>query len=681
RQHLYAADMLLAQKAIEADNLGRAIELLDKHRPPGTLNRQPSTQPGAPPSGGRNSRNTVTVRPQASTDLRGWEWYYLRGRCASDELATLGAHSNAVTALAFSPDGRFLATADFAGGLRLWDVPRRQLLAAFADTGREIIALAFSPDGQILATGGMDERIRIYDTATRRLALPPRLQSGWLLALAFSADGHRLQSCSREEIDRWEFPAMQRVFRAKVEAQYRVAFAPDGGTLAIGGSRGRVRLYEPATRRETNLEGHTDLIDALVFAPDGRTLYTGSSDASARAWDVATGKQIALFEGHKLDVHAVAVSLDGRSVATASSDETIRLWNARTRLQVGLLRGQNSPVWELAFAPNGQILASGGKDGQVKLWPATPRPPIVESLPLPKPVRIWKLAPDGSAFDLLTPQGTVRSLDWRSLDFLPPQPFPAELGACSPIQPGGRLRAVEEGRGVVSLWERSSGQRLDQLKGALYPARSMTFSPDGQTLAIAAYERDLQLWHVPTCRLIRPLIGPTNTVSGPLSFSPDGRQLAALYLDGYVAVWNLARPQFPAIWRAHGMFVHAGTFSPDGRWLATGAGDGLAKIWEISTRREIKTLPVSLLSVLSLAFSPDGRRLAAAGSDGTVTLFDLATFQPIAHFHGHADPSLYGLAFWPDGTTLVSVSLKDIVIRRAPTLAESLKRSPPRGDE
>ena len=339
--------------------------------------------------------------------------------------------------------------------------------------------------------------------------------------------------------------------RAKVEAQYRAAFSPDRRTLAIGENHGGVRLHDPATGHETRLERHTDVIHALAFAPDGRTLYSGSLDASACAWDAVTGKQIAPFEGHKLDVHCVAVSPDGQAVATGSVNETIRLWNAHTHRQVGRLRGQNSPVFALAFAPNGQILASGGKDGQVKLWPAVPKPPIMESLAFPEPARIWVLAPDGSAFDLLTTNGTVRSLDWRTLEFLPPQPFPAKLGNLSPIEPGGRLRAIEEGKGIVTIWERASGKRLGQLQDALYPARGMTFSPDGQTLAVAAYERDLQLWHVPTFSLSHQLIGPTNTVVGRLSFSPDGRQLAVPFLDGHLGVWNLAHPQSPAIWRAH----------------------------------------------------------------------------------------------------------------------------------
>jgi WD40 repeat protein len=127
------------------------------------------------------------------------------------------------------------------------------------------------------------------------------------------------------------------------------------------------------------------------------------------------------------------------------------------------------------------------------------------------------------------------------------------------------------------------------------------------------------------------------------------------------------------------MKILGAVFSPNGRLFATGSSDGLVKIWETSTRREIVALPVSLSSVQSLAFSPNGRRLAAGDTGGTVTLFDLATFQPIAHFQGHSDPSIVWLAFWPDGMTLASVSLKAIVIRRTAIESRANNRIMPTG--
>jgi WD40 repeat protein len=186
-------------------------------------------------------------------------------------------------------------------------------------------------------------------------------------------------------------------------------------------------------------------------------------------------------------------------------------------------------------------------------------------------------------------------------------------------------------------------------------------------LAIADYRSEIQLWRVSDGRLIQRLTGHTNRLAGPLRFSPDSRRLAANYPDGVEAMWDLEHPQNRAIWRAHEMIVVGCAFSPDGGWLATGSADGLVRIWETSTLRLVASLPISVMDVLSVAFSPDGRRLAAGSSDGSVTLFDLATFQPIARFHEHIQPALYNLAFSPDGSALISMSLKEIVVRRAPS--------------
>jgi len=644
-QYLYDADMLLAQQAIDEGNFGRATELLEKHRPPAR------TRFGA----------------EKHADLRGWEWYYFRDRCRSDELATLGAHSNAITAMAYSPKGRFLATADLEGGLQLWDPQARRQLAAWEGHGQEIDAVAFSPDERWLAAGGREERVDVYDLNTLRRALPALVYSSPVFALAFSADNRFLKCCCGHDLSLWGMPEGKLISRIDFDGRNPAVFGLGGEMLAVGVRDGGIRLYQDGSTNATILSGHKGRVKSVSFSSDGRVLYSASLDGTARAWDVASSTEIHCFEGHRINVNAVSESPRRNLIATGSSDETIRLWDTVTGGSSELLPGQNSPVCQLEFSPDGQTLASGGMDGQIKLWPVEPRQAMRESLALPSTARGWSLSPEANTLEVLTEGGVITPLDLRSMDYLPAWNPPRPHGDSCPIQPGCKLRAVDEGHGVVGLWERASGNRIGQMEGAPDPVRAMVFSPDAQTLALADNNGKLQLWSATTLRLIKTLGGHAGRVTGSLQFSPDSTRLLAVYDDGYVALWKPSRPGPPTIRHAHGMLVNSAAFSPDGRIIATGANDGLVKLWNTDTQHEITRLSVSVLPVLSVAFSPDGRRLAVGAEDGRVTLYDAATFQPIAHFTGHAHPQIRGLAFTPDGTTLVSVSLKDVIVRHANT--------------
>jgi WD40 repeat protein len=223
----------------------------------------------------------------AASDPDGTLWLWEAAAVTGRRLSKPRSH---VQAMAFSGDGRQLATADFASVLTLWDVASRRLRASCRGPDYPSFALAFAPDGKALASGGHDGNVRLWDAATGKERGAPRWHDRSILTLAFSPDGQTLVSGGREgTVKLWDVSSgVERATLATAgEETMAAAFSPDGRTLALAIDR-TVQLWDMAAGRlVARLEGHQKKVPCLAYAPDGRLLATGSYDQTVRLWDVA----------------------------------------------------------------------------------------------------------------------------------------------------------------------------------------------------------------------------------------------------------------------------------------------------------------------------------------------------------------------------------------------------------
>ena len=279
-------------------------------------------------------------------------------------------HSQAVLAVAWSPDGKFIVTGGADQLVILWDAQTGAQLRHFQGHTALVSSVAFSPDGRQVLTGSGDNTARLWDVAIgqeiRRFE-----HQGWVRCVAFSPDGQHVLTGSFDKTARfWDMATGREIrrFEGHSEEVTSVAFAPDGRHVLTGSGDDTARLWDVATGKELRtFEGHSDWVMSVAFSPDGQQALTGSADKTARLWDVPTGQEIRRFQ-HPYSVRCVAFSPDGQQVLTGSLDNTARLWDVTTGREIRRFEGHSDAVVSVAFSPDGRQVVTGSWDKTARLW-------------------------------------------------------------------------------------------------------------------------------------------------------------------------------------------------------------------------------------------------------------------------------------------------------------------------
>jgi len=323
-----------------------------------------------------------------------------------------------VHCLAYSHDGRFLASGDKAGNVLLWRIKPE----LNEDTITNVLVdyayppPVFSSNGDLMATVTASNQVTIWNLSTWQ---PVQTFDGAKVPLAISPDNLTLTAAGPDfAFQLWDIPSGEIQDTARfVEPKYvfRASLSPDGKILAIGKSDGTVELWNPRTGQAMwRSQGHKGAVRELALSPHDRLMVTASRDFLAKLWDVKTGKELATLSGHTDGVFSAAFSPDGKLIATGAIDGTARLWDAATRKQLTVLTGHKEGVYYISFSGDGQTLATASGDRTVRLWNLATRREVAR-LDHGRDVVTVGFTPRGDALISSVLDGTIRR--WSAPSF------------------------------------------------------------------------------------------------------------------------------------------------------------------------------------------------------------------------------------------------------------------------
>lgn len=601
-------------------------------------------------------------------ELRGFEWFYLWRECHANE-TNLTGHSDIVWAVAFSRDGKMLASSGADKKIKLWDTARREELATFSGHLDLVRMVAFSPNGKNLVSGSDDGQVKVWDIATHKEVKTLPRHTGTIWSLEFSPDGRTLAAADDDGVKLWNTSTwqMRDQLARDLGSVLSIAFSADGKTLAATQGDNSVGLWDIATLEQSaTFPGHFKSPNSVAFSRDARILAVGDG-TTVTLWDTAALKKVATLSGHTDVINWLTFSPDNKILASASQDGTIKLWDVAMHREVTTLAASQSGALVTAFSPDGKTLASAG-DKTVKLWDMEARKKFTTLSGHSGAVSSVAFSPDGKTLasagdDSVKLWDTGASKELTSLT--------NHVGFVSSVafSSDGKTLASAGADKTVKLWDAAAHKEVSSLTGHSGAVLSVAFSSDGKILASASEDHTVKLWDVAAHKELATLLGHSGSVSA-VAFSPDGKILASAGADATVKLWDTAGYKELATLSGHTGPVLSVAFSPDGKTLASAGADGTVKLWDHATRKQLTTLSGHSASVLSVVFSPDGKTLASASDDQTVRLWSAVTYKELIALTGNSG-RVVAIAFSPDGKTLASAcGDKTIKLRFAATEEE-----------
>lgn len=617
-------------------------------------------------------------------------------------------HSQEINDVAFSPDGKRLATASRDRTVKLWDLENGHELRSYHGHSDSVRRLAFSPDGRLVASAGAERDIKLWDPATGQDVRTIKGQGTYVTSIAFSRDGKtlvvgnddkavRLYDVATGDLKR----ALDKHFNQTVQS---VAFNPDGNILAVGVADGFIKLWQYPEVLLKDRVAYWEQQDAdqlatwlVAFSPDNRTLARIGLDgiklyhvtppgapfqpAAPRLLIKSPGEWTQT--GPKVRFTSLAFKQDSRILFAGGSDGLIYLYDADSGKLTGTYKGHNDEVRGLAFNATGSQLASAGADYTARLWNFDV---VLQARDFTHHTdAVWAAAfsPDGQRFVSASADKSAKVVAVGGGKVVHTLSHSAGVTNVA-WSPDGKRIASAGGDKVIKLWNADTGELVKSLEGHHATITAIDFSADSSKLAVADADKRVNIWNVAGKGLVT--LNDHPSIAAAVAFSPDGKWLATGSIDQMIRVYDAASGKPGPAWSAHGASVTGLSFSPNGQYLASCGYDYLVRVWPFAGPKgeplsTLGTNPITLSGhsgpLSGVAFRRDNQHLVSCGGDMTLKLWRLESgaAKEMQTYRGHRD-WITGCNFSRDGFFIVSASVDrsvkiwEITSREIPLLAE-----------
>ncbi|MBW4440851.1 MAG: AAA-like domain-containing protein [Plectolyngbya sp. WJT66-NPBG17] len=511
---------------------------------------------------------------------------------------------SALTNVAFTPDDRLLAASQ-NGKIYIWN-SAGELIKTLSGHTQGIESVTVSD--RTIASASWDNTIRLWNSNGDEIKTPQALRhKGAVYTVSFRSDGKTLASAGEHgDIKLWTLQGkLLKQWKAHDTQINSLSFSDE--LLASASSDGTVKLWRDGTLVKT-LSSRNGQVYSASFSPDGQTIATAHQDGTVKLWRVSDGREIDVFTGHKGAIYSVSFSPDGKVLASSSYDNSVKLWRLGNSLR-RVLRGHTAEVNSINFSPNGQQMVSASQDGSIKLW----------------------------------------DVNGRFLSTIASHPNWFQSAVFSP---DGSMIATASRDRTIKLWK-PDGTLLKTFASHTGRVYNIAFSPDGQTLVSASYDASIKLWDLQGT-LIRTIRGHNGRIYSA-QFSHDGNTFVSAGGDETVRLWDRQGKQLRQM-NGHSGRIYNAEISPDDQMIVSGGNDGVLRFWDFQGK-EVIAVKSDGGAIYSIAISSDSQTFATGHQDGTIRIWDRKGTL-IKTLRGHTG-IVEGLSFSPDADQFLASASRD----------------------